>query len=67
MFEQDLSIETQKGMIAHVWMQGSNVLSIDLVPVFIEAEHRPRVMDPWEAAPVLDRVWHASERIIVSG
>jgi poly-gamma-glutamate capsule biosynthesis protein CapA/YwtB (metallophosphatase superfamily) len=66
-FDQAWSIETQQGMVAHVWMKGSNVLSIDLVPVFIEAEHRPRVMDPWEAVPVLDRVWHATERIVVSG
>jgi poly-gamma-glutamate capsule biosynthesis protein CapA/YwtB (metallophosphatase superfamily) len=66
-FDQAWSIETQQGMIAHVWMRGSNVLSIDLVPVFIEAEHRPRVMDPWEAVPVLERVWHATERIVAFG
>lgn len=66
-FDQAWSIETQQGMIAHVWMQGTDVLSIDLVPVFIEQEHRPRVMGPAEAAPVLNRVWDASERIIVSG
>ena len=66
-FDQAWSIETRQGMVAHVWIKGSNVLSVDLVPVFIEAEHRPRVMDPWEAVPVLDRVWHATERIVVSG
>ena len=66
-FDQAWSIETQQGMIAHIWMKGAQALSIDLVPVFIEAEHRPRVMDPWEAAPVLARVWHASELIIGSG
>jgi poly-gamma-glutamate capsule biosynthesis protein CapA/YwtB (metallophosphatase superfamily) len=66
-FDQAWSIETQQGMVAHVWMKGSDVLSIDLVPVFIEAEHRPRVMGPYEAVPVLNRVWEASERIIVNG
>jgi poly-gamma-glutamate capsule biosynthesis protein CapA/YwtB (metallophosphatase superfamily) len=66
-FDQAWSIETQQGMVAHVWMKGSNVISIELVPVFIEAEHRPRVMDPWEAVPVLDRVWHATERLVVAG
>lgn len=66
-FDQAWSIETQQGMIAHVWMQGSQVLSIDLVPVFIEQEHRPRIMDPWEANPVLNRIWQATDNILIHG
>ncbi len=66
-FDQAWSIETMQGMIAHVWMKAARVLSIDLVPVLIEDEHRPRVMNVEEAVPVLNRVWEASERLIVSG
>lgn len=66
-FDQDWSVETTQGMIAHIWMKGGDVLSIDLVPIVIEDEHRPRVMSPQEAVPVLNRVWEASERIIVNG
>ncbi len=66
-FDQSWSVETTQGMIAHIWMKGADVLSIDLVPIVIENEHRPRVMNPQEAVPVLNRVWEASERIIVNG
>jgi poly-gamma-glutamate synthesis protein (capsule biosynthesis protein) len=66
-FDQDWSVETTQGMIAHIWMKGGDVLSIDLVPIVIEDEHRPRVMSPQEAVPVLNRVWEASERIITNG
>lgn len=65
-FDQDWSVETTQGMIAHVWMKGADVLSIELVPIVIENEHRPRVMSPEEAVPVLNRVWEASERIIAN-
>jgi hypothetical protein len=40
------------------------VLEVDLVPVLIEDDHRPRLMDPWEAQPVLDRIWGAADFII---
>lgn len=66
-FDQAWSIETQQGMIAHVWMQGSQALSIDLVPVFIEQEHRPRIMGPHEAVPVFNRVWDATNNILIHG
>lgn len=66
-FDQAWSIETQQGMIAHVWMRGSQALSIDLVPVFIEQEHRPRVMGPHEAVPVFNRVWNATNNILIHG
>jgi poly-gamma-glutamate synthesis protein (capsule biosynthesis protein) len=63
-FDQSWSRETMEGMFADIWMQGEKVLEIDLVPVLIEDDHRPRLMDPWEAQPVLDRVWGASDNII---
>jgi poly-gamma-glutamate synthesis protein (capsule biosynthesis protein) len=63
-FDQEWSRETKEGMFADVWMQGAKVLEIDLVPVLIEDEHRPRRLDPWEAVPVLQRVWDATDRIL---
>ena len=66
-FDQSWSIETQQGMLAHLWMQGDKALKIDLVPVWIEDQHKPRLMEAWEAAPVLERVWAASDAIIAAG
>ncbi|RIK36356.1 MAG: hypothetical protein DCC58_19345, partial [Chloroflexi bacterium] len=66
-FDQEWSLETKQGMISHVWMQGDKPLKIDLVPVLIEDYHRPRLMDNWEAAPVLEHVWEASDWIINNG
>ena len=66
-FDQSWSIETQQGMLAHLWMQRDKALKIDLVPVWIEDQHKPRLMDSWEAAPVLERVWAASDAIIAAG
>lgn len=63
-FDQAWSRETMEGMYANVWLQGSNVVEIDLIPILIEDEHRPRRMDRVEAKPVLERVWNASDRII---
>jgi poly-gamma-glutamate synthesis protein (capsule biosynthesis protein) len=66
-FDQEWSLETKQGMIAHVWMQGFDVRKIDLVPVLIEDYHKPRLMENWEAAPVLDHVWAATDTIINNG
>jgi poly-gamma-glutamate capsule biosynthesis protein CapA/YwtB (metallophosphatase superfamily) len=62
-FDQEWSLETKQGMIAHVWMKGDKPLSIDLVPILIEDYHKPRRMADWEAWPVLEEVWAASDRI----
>lgn len=62
-FDQEWSLETKQGMMADVWMRGSDVLALDLVPVLIEDYHRPRRMSSDEAWPVLDNVWAASDRI----
>jgi poly-gamma-glutamate capsule biosynthesis protein CapA/YwtB (metallophosphatase superfamily) len=62
-FDQEWSRETKEGMIAHVWMKGEKPLSIDLVPILIEDYHKPRRMEAWEAWPVLEEVWAASDRI----
>jgi poly-gamma-glutamate synthesis protein (capsule biosynthesis protein) len=66
-FDQRWSIETQQGMLAHLWMQGDKALELDLVPVWIEDQHKPRLMEAWEAAPVLERVWTASDTIVATG
>lgn len=66
-FDQAWSRETMEGMYANVWLQGSNVVEIDLIPVLIEDEHRPRRMDLVEARSVLERVWDATDRMINSG
>lgn len=63
-FDQSWSRETMEGTFADIWMQGDQVLEVDLVPILIEDDHRPRLMDPWEAQPVLDRIWGAADRII---
>jgi poly-gamma-glutamate synthesis protein (capsule biosynthesis protein) len=66
-FDQEWSLETKQGMLAHVWMQGDKPLKIDLVPVLIEDYHKPRLMDNWEATPVLNQVWAATDWIIENG
>jgi poly-gamma-glutamate capsule biosynthesis protein CapA/YwtB (metallophosphatase superfamily) len=66
-FDQEWSRETKEGMIAHLWMQGDRPLKIDLVPVLIEDYHKPRRMAAWEAWPVLENVWAATDWIRHSG
>lgn len=66
-FDQSWSRETMEGTFADIWMQGDKVLEVDLVPILIEDDHRPRLMDPWEAQPVLDRIWGAADHIIDGG
>ncbi|HUG15963.1 MAG TPA: CapA family protein [Thermomicrobiales bacterium] len=65
-FDQEWSRQTKEGMIAHVWMKGGKPLSIDLVPILIEDHHKPRRMANWEAWPVLEEIWAASDRIIAN-
>jgi poly-gamma-glutamate synthesis protein (capsule biosynthesis protein) len=62
-FDQSWSRETQEGVYANIWFEGSTVKNIDLVAVLIEQEHRPRRMSEAEALPVLDRIWEASETV----
>jgi poly-gamma-glutamate capsule biosynthesis protein CapA/YwtB (metallophosphatase superfamily) len=66
-FDQEWSRETKEGMIAHLWMQGDRPLKIDLVPVLIEDYHKPRLMAAWEAWPVLENVWGATDWIRRNG
>ncbi|HEX5167248.1 MAG TPA: CapA family protein [Thermomicrobiales bacterium] len=66
-FDQEWSLETKQGMIAHLWMQGDKPLKIDIVPVLIEDYHRPRVMTIEEQWLVLEHVWAASDWIIQNG
>jgi poly-gamma-glutamate synthesis protein (capsule biosynthesis protein) len=60
-FDQAWSRETLEGMYANIWLEGGRILGLDLIPVLIEDEHRPRRMNEWEAFPVLERVWEATE------
>jgi len=66
-FDQEWSLETKQGMIAHLWMQGDKPLKLDIVPVMIEDYHRPRVMNLDEQFQVLEHVWAASDWIIDNG
>jgi poly-gamma-glutamate synthesis protein (capsule biosynthesis protein) len=66
-FDQEWSLETKQGMMAHVWMRGAMPAKIDLVPILIEDYHRPRVMNPWEQWELLEHVWAASDWIIQNG
>lgn len=66
-FDQEWSEETKQGMMAHLWLKGAKVLKIDLVPVYIQDYHKPRLMESWEAAPVLERVWDATDWLIENG
>lgn len=62
-FDQAWSRETQEGVYANVWFEGSTVKFIDLIAVLIEDEHRPRRMSASEEHPVLERIWEASETV----
>lgn len=66
-FDQEWSLETKQGMMAHVWMQGAKVLSLDLAPILIEDYHKPRLMTPDEQWDLLENVWAASDRIVENG
>lgn len=66
-FDQEWSLETKQGMMAHIWMQGDKPLKIDIVPVLIEDYHRPRVMNIDEQWQVMEHVWAASDLIIQTG
>jgi poly-gamma-glutamate synthesis protein (capsule biosynthesis protein) len=66
-FDQEWSLETKQGMIAHLWMQGDKPLKIDIVPVMIEDYHRPRVMNLDEQFQVLEHVWAASDWLVENG
>ena len=66
-FDQEWSLETKQGMIAHLWMQGDKPLKLDIVPVMIEDYHRPRVMNPEEQFQLLEHVWAASDWLIENG
>jgi poly-gamma-glutamate capsule biosynthesis protein CapA/YwtB (metallophosphatase superfamily) len=62
-FDQAWSRETQEGVYANIWFEGSTVKFIDLIAVLIEDEHKPRRMSEAEAYPVLQRIWDASETV----
>lgn len=66
-FDQEWSLETKQGMMAHVWMRGDRPLKIDIVPVLIEDFHRPRVMNLDEQWQVMEHVWAASDLLIQNG
>ena len=66
-FDQEWSLETKQGMIAHIWMQGDKPLKIDIVPILIEDYHRPRVMNLDEQWQVMENVWAASDWLIENG
>ncbi|MEX1158448.1 MAG: CapA family protein, partial [Thermomicrobiales bacterium] len=66
-FDQEWSLETKQGMIAHLWMQGDKPLKIDIVPILIEDYHRPRVMHLDEQWHLLENVWSASDWLIETG
>ena len=66
-FDQEWSLETKQGMMAHVWMQGSKVLKLDLAPILIEDFHKPRLMTPDEQWALLENVWAASDWIVDNG
>ncbi len=62
-FDQAWSVETTQGLFAHIYLDGDRVREIDLVPVLIEDEHKPRRMAPYEGVPVMQRVWDATDRL----
>lgn len=66
-FDQEWSLETKQGMMAHIWMQGDKPLKIDIVPILIEDYHRPRVMTIDEQWQVMEHVWAASDLLIQNG
>lgn len=66
-FDQEWSLETKQGMIAHLWMQGDKPLKLDIAPILIEDYHKPRLMNPSEAWNLLENVWSASDWLIQNG
>ncbi|MFW6074711.1 MAG: CapA family protein [Chloroflexota bacterium] len=66
-FDQSWSVETTQGMYADIWLDADHILEIDLVPILIELDHRPRRLDSWQGEPIMERVWAATDRIPPAG
>ncbi len=67
-FDQDWSVETMQGMVLEVGLTRDRVLGFRLRPTVIRDLHRPEFVDPaGEGAPILARVWAASDRLPAIG
>ncbi len=66
-FDQDWSEETKQGLIMHLTFQGSTLVALRFVPVYIEDFYRPRIVDGAEQVTILDRVWASTDAIKAAG
>ena len=66
-FDQDWSEETKQGLILHLTFQGTTLVALRFVPVYIEGFYRPRIVDGAELVTILDRVWASTDEIAAMG
>ena len=59
-FDQMWSEETKEGLVVRVYIKGSKVLDIDLIPIKIENFNQPRLANTQESGKILTRVYSAS-------
>jgi poly-gamma-glutamate synthesis protein (capsule biosynthesis protein) len=66
-FDQDWSEETKQGLIMHLTFQGSRLVALRFVPVYIEDFYRPRIVDGSEQVTILNRLWTSTDAIQAHG
>lgn len=61
-FDQPWSTETQQGMILEAGFTRERIIGVRLRPHMIRDSYRPTLLDPaTEGAPILERVWTATD------
>ena len=63
-FDQAWSVPTTQGMVLEAGFTRDRLLGFRLRPLVIRDRYRPELVDPaGEGAPILHRVWEATDRL----
>ncbi len=62
-FDQEWSIETKQGAMAELLLRGDRVVGVRLIPILITDFSTPHIATPAEAAPILARIWGATDTL----
>jgi hypothetical protein len=66
-FDQEWSIETKQGTMAELAFRGASVVGVRLIPILITDYSTPHIATPAEAAPILARIWDATDTLAKRG
>lgn len=62
-FDQDWSIETKQGTMAELLFRANRVVGVRLISILITDFSTPHIATPAEAAPILARIWDATDTL----